>query len=479
MDQSTGFSTGRYRRSILAATLLAPALFLLAAWPLIFLKMDRGRAAIDSLNFHEKAIRTFARELPSPELHDYLSATTPGYHLAVATFSRLVSDQRLHLQLFGSLFTVGLIATLASACAWRMRRAISVFGVVAVCLPLITSLYIMGSGVWLLPDNAGWWALLCIMLLALRRSQHFGVWVIAGALMVLLVLMRQIHLWAAGLVWVGAWMGAGPARSDTPLFARQDTGGLMVPRIARALVAGLLTLPAFFVLYAFIKMWGGLTPPTFKDMHGASIQWAAPAFDLALLAIAGIFYAAFWSGALAKLAREQAWIILAAAFIGLALAVLPETTESQSAGRVTALFHAVKALPVIAGHTSILFLLLSPLGAVVLVAWLRAMNPRARWIMLAALGGFMLANSANPQLWQRYHEPFILLWTILSSSLAVWSAGGISLTPRARFFMVAGPLLLAGLLAAISYRGIFDAPPAADAGYSPGNFHPGEESAPR
>lgn len=481
MDQAAGFSTGRYRRSILAASLAAPLIFLAIAWPLILIGANKGRGAADSLNYHEKAIRSFAKQFPHPDLSDYLSATTPGYHLLVSVFARFISDKQIYLQLFSSLITAGLVITLASACAWRMRRAMSPFGVVAVCLPFLTSLYVVSSGVWLLPDNAAWWALLCVLLLALRRSQHVGVWFAAGILMIVLVLTRQIHIWAAALVWLAAWIGPGPARAEAPLFLRHDIGGLVFPRLARAAIAFVFTIPAFLVLWSFMKLWNGLTPPTFKQMHGASFQLATPAFDLSLLAIAGLFYISFWRHSLLKLLHEQSWIVAIAAGAGLLLGTLPETTEDPAEGRVSGIFHAVRALPTFFGHSSILIMSLSTLGAIVLVAWLRAINPRARWIMLAALIGFSIANTANPQLWQRYHEPFILLWTILASSLAVWSGGGgggsgggsaLGAGRRPGIFAVLGPLVLAVFLGAISVRGIFYERVATDAGFTPGHVEP-------
>mgnify|MGYP001167408365 FL=1 len=466
MHQASGFSTGRYRRSIFAATFLAPVAFLALALPLIFLGINRGRGASDSLNYHEKAIRTFAQQLPHPDLSDYLSATTPGYHLLLSAFARYVSDQHLHLQLASAALTALLIATLASACAWRMRRAMSSFGVLAVCLPFICSIYVLSSGVWLLPDNAAFFALLGVLLLALRRSQHFGVWVAAGLLMSILVFTRQIHIWAAGVIWLGAWLGAGAARSECPLFSRHDIGGRTIPRITRTTLAFLFTLPAFGILYYFYRLWGGLTPPSFKSMHGARIQWAGPAFDLSLLAIAGVFYFEFWRSSFQKLAREQFLLLLGVAAAGLILAIIPNTSEDPAAGRVTGIFHAVKALPVIAGHTSILIAPLSALGAIILFSFLRGMNPRVRWVMLSAIVGFSIANSANPQLWQRYHEPFLLMWLILASSLAVW--GGA----KPGRLAVIGPLALAAMLAAISVRGIFYERVATDGGFTPGNVEP-------
>lgn len=470
MDQSLGFSTGRYRRSVLAAMVGAPALFALVAWPMIAAGLNTGRGAADALNYHEKVIRTFIQQWPNPDLTDYLSATTPGYHLLVATFGKYVSDSRMAMQFAASLITMALFATIASAAAWRMRRYVNASGVIAICLPLMASMYVLSSGVWLLPDNAAWLGVTAMLLLALRRGQSWLGWILAGVALVALVLCRQNHLWAAGLVWVAAWLGPGPARGETPLFQRQDIGGLIVPRIGRFIVALLVTMPAFAVVWGFHSKWGGLTPPSFNDMHGLAIQWATPPFVLALVGIFGWFYVAFWWESLRKLVNEQAWIAFLAAIVGLVLAVLPETTPDRTAGRATGLWHIVRKTPQIADHISVLVAFLSMMGAVVLMGWLRAMNPRSRWIMLAAMVGFTVANSFNPQLWQRYHEPFVLIWTILAASLAVWS--GERLEGPTRRVAVFGPTILALLLAYVSFRGIGLGREAVDGGFTPGHVEP-------
>ena len=452
---------------MLAAMVGAPALFALVAWPMIAAGLNKGRGAADSLNYHEKAIRTFIQQWPNPDLTDYLSATTPGYHLLLAAFGRFVSDSRMAMQFASSLITLALFATIASAAAWRMRRYVNASGVICICLPLMASLYVLSSGVWLLPDNAAWLGVTAMLLLALRRGQSWLGWILAGLVLVALVLCRQNHLWAAGLVWVAAWLGPGPARGETPLFQRQDIGGLIVPRIGRLIVGVLVTVPAFAVVWGFYSKWSGLTPPSFNDMHGVAIQWATPPFVLALVGIFGWFYVAFWWESLRKLVNEQAWIAFLAAIVGLVLAVLPETTPDRTAGRATGLWHIVRKTPQIADHISVLVAFLSMMGAVVLMGWLRAMNPRSRWIMLAAMAGFITANSFNPQLWQRYHEPFVLIWTILAASLAVWS--GERLEGPTRRVAVFGPTILALLLAYVSFRGIGMGREAIDGGLTPGN----------
>ena len=41
----------------------------------------------------------------------------------------------------------------------------------SLCLPLAASLYVISSAVWLLPDNAGWWGVLGLMLYRLAAAR--------------------------------------------------------------------------------------------------------------------------------------------------------------------------------------------------------------------------------------------------------------------------------------------------------------------
>ena len=116
----------------------------------------RGRAACDQVEYHLPAILKFAGELPRPDLRDYASATTPGYHLVLAGFVPLVSANALVLQIVASVFTVALLVAfgrlLAMMAAGRERSG---WELAALALPFAASPYVFTSGVWLLPDNSG------------------------------------------------------------------------------------------------------------------------------------------------------------------------------------------------------------------------------------------------------------------------------------------------------------------------------------
>ena len=87
-------------------------LLLSAAIPLWLSGAMPTRVAGDQNQYHLPAIRTFAADWPAVDVRDYASATTPGYHLALAAVARYVDDHALTLQLAGCLLTVGLLAPL-------------------------------------------------------------------------------------------------------------------------------------------------------------------------------------------------------------------------------------------------------------------------------------------------------------------------------------------------------------------------------
>jgi hypothetical protein len=410
--------SARWVRAAAALVLL----YIAATLPLILARFERGRGAHDQINYHLPAILRFARELPRPDLSNYDSATTPGYHLVLAVFARLVSDDPRALQSASLLFTLALLTLFVHTVARRVRDAQVAtpssppFNPLLLSLPLACSLYVFSSGAWLLPDNAGWLGVLAVLSLALHRPPTARVLLAAGSVLLLLVLVRQIHLWAAAVIWAAALMPvpdqrpAGTPSGDAvvPVFSR---AGLVsaARRLAPAIV---VTLPAFAVVAGFVVLWGGLTPPMFqKKLHGGNP--AAPAFILALAGGFGVFLLPFLLDPIRSLWRSRPWLMVLAALAGIALAAVPETTYSTAHGRYSGLWNLVRLLDnagySMADRTSPLILVLSPVGAILVLSLLMAQSLRDRVIFGVALAGFIAAQTASRDLWQRYSEPFLLM----------------------------------------------------------------------
>jgi hypothetical protein len=437
-------------RNALPAIILC-VLYLGAAIPLIAGGHMRGRGAGDHIKFHMPVIRAFADQMPSPDLSDYDSATTPGYHLLMATASLAVGTTDLSLQTVNTLITCALLALLATACARRAGPATATL----VCLPFLASLYVFTSGVWLLPDNLGWLGVLVVLLLALRDRFEARTLLIAGAALVMLVFVRQIHIWTAAALWTAAYV-CPPRRRPrihgnagaTSAPALLDLLADIPARLRGTLEMGIVTIPAFLLLVIFLSIWGGLIPPQFQaKYHGFSP--ATPAFVLALLAIYSCFFGADLWAPLVDLWRRHRPVLIGAIAIGLLCALLPATTYSEPDGRYSGIWNIVRKIPTIGGRTSPLFVALAPLGAAALCAWAHALPRRMTWVILASLGAFIAAQSASPMLWQRYNEPLLLMVVaIMASSVREPVPTPDILRGIVPLWRRAGPVCLALLLAA-------------------------------
>lgn len=271
----------------LTASLLVLA-FIAASWSVMLTTIGRGRITNDQNAYHLKAVEQFSTQWPHFDFSDYHSATTPGYHVVVAAVHRFITTDLIVLRLTGSLFTIGLLGTLAYVAARRLGPAPAM----ALGAPLAASHYVYASGTWLLPDNAAWWLVLGILLLALRTTFKPRLLILGGVLLVALVLVRQIHLWAASLIWLMAWLGSGAnASAIWPLDLRS--------RLPRTALAVLVTLPAAATVYWFLQLWGGPVPKMFLpgsaepgSVAVTGINIATPALTLALVGIFAPFYAA-------------------------------------------------------------------------------------------------------------------------------------------------------------------------------------------
>ena len=392
-----------------------------------------GRPAEDDVRFHEPTIRLFIEQWPTPDLSDYGSATTPLYHLILAAVGVIVSDSRLVLQLVASLWTIGLMGLLG----WALAKRTATTHALACGLPVLWSLYVLPPGVWLLPDNAGWLLVLAILLLALRPKFSTRTIAAGGVLLLFVVLIRQIHLWAAAPLWVAAWLGSASSQ-DSPSPVRD-----IPSRVRRSAAMFAATLPAFVVVALFVWLWGGLVPPTFQDLY-AGRSPAAPGFVLALFGIFGSFFIAdSWQG-LRRLWAGHRVVLLAVAVGAFVVAAAPITTYNMDAGRWTGLWNIVSKVPT-AFDRSPVIVLPAVLGAVLLTGMLVGVDSRMRWVTLSAIVAFVAAQSAGPQLWQRYNEPFVLiLLALLSCSTKPRAAGSQP------FIATAGPVLLAIMLAALT-----------------------------
>jgi hypothetical protein len=459
---------GRPRPKLVAAVLAVLAL--VVAWGLIGLAPLAPRQAFDQNLFHLKAIERFSAELPAADLRDYESATTPGYHLALAAVHRWLSDDVIDLRLVAAFFTVGLLAWLGRVVGGRCPPEMAL----AACLPVLASLYVLSSASALLPDNAAWLGVAVVLGLALHGTPGVLTLAAAGVALALLVLTRQIHLWAAAPLWVSAWLawgslpapsqslGLGPAnsRSITPTLRRLELWppeGEARSAAVRLGVALLATLPALLVLAYFVRLWGGLTPPAFQPGSGSplftkdatavgGVNPATPAFTLAIIGVCASFFAPLLLSRTRRSLDGRAWRAMLvpgvlAAGAALVLAIVPATSY-QLPERISGLWNLVRVTPVYADRSPVI-IALATLGGFWAGCWFGALPRREGWILAAALAGFIAAHTASALAWQRYLEPGVLILLALATSR-------LPMNHHASRWALLGPLALAALLAAVS-----------------------------
>jgi len=435
-----------------------PALFLLVFAGILGGGRENARGRLDQDTYHWMVIEQFSRQWPEPDLTDYRSATGPGYHLPLAWVHRFVTENQTAIRVVGAVWTILLLGSLGREVGYRIQgiRAI------AVCLPMVVSLYVVVSGVYLLPDNLAWLTVLGLMVLAFRPKVDAWTYLGGAALLAVAVFVRQINLWPAGVLAVAAAMPGWRESSELESHLAPPLSPWWGVRTGVMIVAA---LPAVAVLMWFYSMWGGLTPPAFQSVAPSRelvpawhSGWqhegpnpAVPAMILAVLGTTGVFYGGFfwpklrevWESEDRRLALLAGGLLLGA----MAASIVP-TTWNEGAGRYSGLWNVSRAFPTI-GERSLLMIALATVGGGVLALGFMSLGRRARWIWLTAWVCFIAAQTANAMAWQKYYEPFCLMMLPLAASRIV----GQRPVPRWAFF---GPLLLAILLAGVtvwSFRG--------------------------
>ncbi|MFN9993657.1 MAG: hypothetical protein ACK54H_09945 [Phycisphaerales bacterium] len=399
----TGRDLFARHRWIAAAVAIAP---LCALWIIIFFTHRiPWRVHYDQSLYHEPAIRAFMHQWPDIDLYDYLSATTPGYHLILAAFAGAFGDSANVMRIASGIIALLLVGLFGAAMSSRVKPIVAGF----LAWPLACSMYVVQSGVYLLPDNLGWLGVCAMIVMALRTNPGILCISFMGLWLIFVVMARQLHAWTFGLVLVAAWLSDTDSRERYigPALLRNFAG-----KFSKLVVAILAVSPAMLLLYGFVRMWDGPVPPRFATQYSGGFNAASTAFLLSLIAVIGIFQLPTFAPTLATMwrtSRRSVWISAISGFI--AAAITP-TMYDYPSGRRSGLWNIAAKLPNI-GHSSVLILVLSTVGAIVFLALLKPLRARDRIVMCATFGGFCIATAAGVELWQRYTEPFVLMFITL------------------------------------------------------------------
>ena len=437
MDIITQGNRGWWR----SAPCLLAVLFACAVLPVIMFGSDATSEASDEAAAHLPTVLQFAAQLPTPDLHDYPSATGPGYHLLMAVPARM--GVGVHgLRIIASLAGLALVLLV-----WRTAaRAAGPAVALALTLPLLVSTYVLSGSAWLTTDVLSVLIGTTMVAIAAWWMPTMRTFLTLAVLFVAALSVRQTNVFLAAPILAAGILGSPLGRSASD--AEQWSGD--EPRSWSRLAAAFLALvPAALLLLALVNMWGGLMPATFRSMHDKGLSPVAPAYGLALLGTwAAIALLPMAPEVLHTVRRHALAITLVAslAFLG---AVVADSTWSVEQGRWGgAYWMIVKAFPAFGGR-SIVIVAAAVVGAVLAaVLWIRAAEirrGRQATIVLVSLLALMVVQAGNSQVWQRYFDPAILV------ALAWLISLGINRTrPHSAGRAVLGALLLAGVQATIS-----------------------------
>jgi len=431
-----------------------------------------SRGAWDQDIYHLRVVQQFASQWPTPDVGDYRSGSTPLYHLSLAAVSRWLSDDPRMLRAAGALYTLAMVGLAAWVCAGR----VGAWRGFALALPLAASPYVFASGAWILPDNAGWLWLLVVMVIAWRVPLTGASLAVAGLALVLLVLTRQVHLWAASQLWLAALLPIAAPGVDPRAPMAWELSSRRVRLWGAAILA---SVPAFLAVAWFVHRWHGLVPPMFQGGAFDDVinepfprnSGGNPSVLTVILALAGIigtFFVGFAWPTVQRLIRldRALWMrVITWGLVGGVLAALPVSTYNQDAGRFTGVWDIARRTPVVAGR-SLFLVAAAAWGAAIIGLWFSALSRRDRWMFLGAWAGFIAAQMPSMQAWQRYYEPFILLVFMLAAVQAACSADAAAairamhaapepdadavVRPAVPRWAAAGPVALALLLAAVT-----------------------------
>ncbi|MEO1585516.1 MAG: hypothetical protein AAFR96_13220 [Planctomycetota bacterium] len=418
-----------------------------------------GPAAYDERAFHRPVIEGFVEAWPAPNLREYRVASAPGYHLTVAGVwaaadvplgvSRWLSGQ-------GALLLAGLVAW------WCSGRGGTAFGVLAGVVVLLAD-SIAPQTVLLLPEAWAWLGVWVLVSLAATpgpgsRRFAFGRLAAMGAVLALLVFVRQVHLWAAALVWMAAWLDAVDRGSHERAFE-----GLLPSvselrlreRLPMTAIGFAATVPAFMVVGWLFWLWDGPVPPGFQatrtEPEGSVHSGGNPATPALVLSVLGLYGPMLLTPVLGLIwqdlaLRRRAWRLAAiGGAIGLVASLAVATSPDKDAGRWTGLWDLGGRLPIVADR-SLLIAGLSAVGGASLGVALSVAASRARLVMLGALVAFTAAQSANQQAWIRYAEPMVLMTMLVLVASALDCRGGPR-GGRVRWWLLAGPAVAAVFVA--------------------------------
>ncbi|MHC4976598.1 MAG: hypothetical protein ACYTF7_08325 [Planctomycetota bacterium] len=318
--------------------LVLALLFLSMTVPVILSGRGGPSEASDQDEHHLVVIDQFQEQWPALDIVDYPSATSPGYHAAMALVARVVGPEHdvLVIRLVNCLVGLGFVLV----CWWVASLYVSGWAAMVLTLPLAMSAYVLGSAIFLTTDTAALFFVLLAMMSVMMSRVGPGRIVFSGLAGACAVGVRQIHLWIAGPIGIVGLL-ASPLAVFIPGLLRDHEGE---PRRWGNLVASVVgaSLPLGLMAW-FAWKWGGLMPPVYVDVHNTGANPATFAYAFSLIGLFGVWFLPLVVDDPRALLRDK--LVWASVCLGAFLALVVATSFRDPVRAFGPLWRVVRVVP--------------------------------------------------------------------------------------------------------------------------------------
>ena len=365
--------------------------------------------------YHYQVVREFSAEWPAFDVTDYGSATSPLYHVVMATAAKVVGDELDTLRLLSAVFGLAFIVVVAGWAATVVTPRTAAF----LTMPLAASIYVLGSGVHVHTDNMGWLLVVLALGPLVFLPVRPGRLCLSGLFILLAVAVRQVMVWVLGPLLL-AGMLASPLLRLLPEGLRREREPAPVswsPFVVSLLVA----IPSVLLVLVFVWLWGGLVPPRFQELHASSNSPCAAGYAFAVFAIYAPFFLIMIPRPMEVLDGCRGWVCLLAAVGALLVLAFPSAYSIPDGRYGGPVWLLASKGPVIADR-SLMLAAMAAFGAASFVLLVAAAVRNGKGLPALLLVCSWCATHStqlvNAQTFQRYFDtPSLVILTWLGALL--------------------------------------------------------------
>jgi 4-amino-4-deoxy-L-arabinose transferase-like glycosyltransferase len=343
----------------------------------------------DELIYHYPIIIKFAREYPHIDFINYISATTPLFHIAFMFAGKLMGFELYKLRILNALISYIAVIVLFRLLVFRLNMPV----LKALIFSLVFSLspYFFGASFILLTDNLG--ILFCLLAVncfyRFRENTSLKYSLLTCLFIAAALLTRQTFAWLALSFLIY-------------LMIVQMTLASRIAALA-ALVIAIMPLLSFMIL------WGGLLPPALQQKHVTDTLLNLKPVEF-MVALIGLYSLFLRIDSFVALMRDFNCLHWTALVVGILLILLyPISWQPGDDGY---LWRISSYLPTF-GSTGVLFWALVPTGMVATAHQVPCKLDEALPVIF--LVTFLIVMMSSKLVFQKYFDPFALLFIFLLS----------------------------------------------------------------